>query len=59
MNRESVVDSQWRHSWRVGRLLLGVAIAMLLAAAGDGLAVAATGSQEQRVPPGNEVLGAG
>src|SRR6185437_8884994 len=59
MTRGSAVDPDRRHSWRIRRLLLGIVTAVMLSAAGAGLAVAATGSQAQRVPPGEEVLGAG
>ncbi|MGN6870624.1 MAG: hypothetical protein ACTHMY_19710 [Solirubrobacteraceae bacterium] len=59
MTRGSAVDSDRRHYRRIGRLVLGIVAALVLTAAGDGLAVAATGSQAQRVPPGEEVLGAG
>src|SRR5689334_55659 len=58
MKRESAPDPGRRHPRRLGRLLLGIVTALVLTAAGAGLAVAATGSQAQRVPP-SEILGAG
>jgi uncharacterized repeat protein (TIGR01451 family) len=59
MTRGSAVDSDRRNPRRIGRLLLGIVTAVVLSAAGGGLAVAATGSQAQRAPPGEEILGAG
>jgi uncharacterized repeat protein (TIGR01451 family) len=59
MTRGSAVDSDRRHSRRIGRLLIGIVSAVVLSGAGAGLALAATASHAQRVPPGEEVLGAG
>jgi hypothetical protein len=59
MKRESAPDPRRPHFRRITGLLLGLAAVMLLTSAGADLAVAATGSQAQRVPPGEEVLGAG
>jgi uncharacterized repeat protein (TIGR01451 family) len=59
MTRGFAVESDRRHSRRIGRLLLGIVTAVVLTAAGAGLAVAATGSQAQRVPPDEEILEAG
>jgi uncharacterized repeat protein (TIGR01451 family) len=58
MTRGFAVDSDRRHSRRIGRWLLGILSAVVLSAAGAGLAVAATASQAQRVPP-TEILEAG
>ncbi|HET6871178.1 MAG TPA: DUF11 domain-containing protein [Solirubrobacteraceae bacterium] len=60
MSRDRSVDLHRRHSSMIGRLVCGLAIAMLLTVGGGaGLAGAATGRQAQRVPPGEEILEAG